>query len=312
MIEGPGIGVLHVLDSSRRAHRLGRGEKADVQIQAPSVSRYHAIAVVQSDGNQRRVRIDDNGSTNGIKVNGESLKEAWLDSGDKLRLGDVLLRFQWMSDDEIQYASGVSSKLMQAARDPLTGLLTRAFVQDRLPSRLYEAERRRQSVCCILLDLDHFKRINDDHGHLVGDAVIRRASKAISEALRTTDLAVRYGGEEFLVVLMNASLTEAAETAGRLRITIRGIDFADLVPQLCVTASQGIALRGRNEGVDDWIERADSALYTAKSGGRDRVHIASPSAPGAEGVRTDGPMFETELEVKAGLTYEGPPGDDAS
>ena len=274
MIEGPGIGVLHVLDSSRRAHRLGRAEQADIQIQDPSVSRYHAVAIVARLDGERAVRIEDNGSTNGTKVNGQSLREAWLANGDKLRLGDILLRFQWMTDNEIQYASGVSSKLIKAAKDPLTGFHTRAFVQDRLPSLIYEAERRRHDVCCVLLDLDRFKRINDAHGHLVGDAVIRRTSRAVQDALRTTDYGVRYGGEEFLMVLMDAGLPEALEAADRLRQAVNSLDFSDLVEGLRVTVSQGIAQRSRNEPVDAWIERADQALYRAKNQGRDRVVLA--------------------------------------
>ncbi len=274
MIEGPGIGVLHVLDPSRRAHRLGRGDEADVQIQAPSVSRYHATAIVSSRDDERCVRIEDNGSTNGVKVNGNSVPSAWLDNGDKVRLGDVLLRFQWMTDDEIQYASGLSTKLLEAARDPLTGLLTRAFIEDRLPSRLREAEVRGQQVCGLLMDLDHFKRINDDHGHIVGDSVIRRTARVIQDSLRDADIGIRYGGEEFLVIFFAAGLSEGVDAAARLRDQVRELSLDDLVDGLRVTVSQGLALRARNETVTGWIDRADQALYDAKRGGRDRLRLA--------------------------------------
>jgi len=274
MIEGPGIGVLHVLDASRRAHRLGRGDEADVQIQAPSVSRYHATAIVSTRDDGRAVRIEDNGSTNGVKVNGSSVPSAWLDNGDKVRLGDVLLRFQWMTDDEIQYASGLSSKLLEAARDPLTGLLTRSFLEDRLPSRLREAELRSQHVCGLLMDLDHFKRINDEHGHIVGDSVIRRTARVILDSLRDSDIGIRYGGEEFLVIFFGAGLSEGVDAAGRLRDAVRGLPLDDLVEGLSVTVSQGLAQRTRNETVTGWINRADQALYEAKRGGRDRLRLA--------------------------------------
>ena len=309
MIEGPGIGVLHVLDSSRRAHRLGRSEQADIQIQDPSVSRYHAIAIVSRLDGERAVRIEDNGSTNGTKVNGESLREAWLANGDKLRLGDILLRFQWMTDNEIQYASGVSSKLIKAAKDPLTGFHTRAFVQDRLPSLIYEAERRHLDVCCVLLDLDRFKRINDAHGHLVGDAVIRRASRAVQDALRTTDYGVRYGGEEFLMVLMDAGLSEALEAADRLRQAVNNLDFSDLVEGLRVTVSQGIAQRSRNEPVDAWIERADQALYRAKNQGRDRVVLAESAQMLSESAQTPGTSEEEEALTRRIPSLFDEPGD---
>lgn len=276
VVEGPSIGVLYVLDTSRRAHRIGRSDDADVRINTASVSRYHAIAVVASRGKDRGVRLDDNKSTNGVTVNGQPVASIWLDNGDKVRMGDVLLRFQWMSDEEIRYASGLSTRLAAAAKDPLTSLLTRAFVTDRLPGIVHVAEQRGRELTCILLDLDHFKAINDDHGHLVGDVVIRRAARAVSKTLRGTDFAVRYGGEEFLLVLQDTGVDEAVEAAARIRMAIATIDLADVVPGLGVTASQGVALRVLGEPIDDWIGRADAALYVAKRHGRDRVQLAKP------------------------------------
>jgi two-component system, cell cycle response regulator len=277
VVEGPSIGVLYVLDASRRAHRIGRSEDADLRINTASVSRCHAIAVVASRDNDSGVRIDDNNSTNGIKVNGRRVESQWLDNGDKVRLGDSLLRFQWMSDEEIQFASGLSTKIAAAARDPLTGLLSRAFVTDRLPSVLQAAEQRARPLSCIMLDLDRFKNINDTHGHLVGDIVIRRAARAVSATLRGSDYPVRYGGEEFLLVLTDTSIDQALEAAHRTRAAIAAIDLEDVVPGLVITASQGVALRVVGETVDTWIARADMALYTAKDQGRDRVELAVPA-----------------------------------
>ena len=277
-VEGPSIGILYVLDASRRAHRIGRSEDADVRLNTPSVSRCHAIAVVASRGDGQGVRLDDNNSTNGVTVNGAPVQSIWIENGDKVRMGDALLRFQWMTDEEIRYASGLSTRLAAAARDPLTGLLTRAFVTDRLPGVLYESEQRAQPLACVLLDLDHFKSINDAHGHLVGDVVIRRAARAIAKTLRGSDFAVRYGGEEFLLVLVDTRLDQAVEAASRVRSAIAAIRLEDVVAGLTVTASQGVALRARGEPASDWIERADAALYTAKNLGRDRVQVAPAAA----------------------------------
>ena len=279
VVEGPSIGVLYVLDTSRRAHRIGRSEDADVRINTASVSRYHAIAVVASRGDDRGVRIDDNKSTNGVLVNGSEVQSIWLDNGDKVRMGDALLRFQWMSDEEIRYASGLSTRLAAAAKDPLTGLLTRAFVTDRLPGIVHVAEQRRQPLSCILLDLDRFKSINDEHGHLVGDVVIRRAARAVNKTLRGTDFAVRYGGEEFLLVLQDTGTHQATDAATRIRVAIAHIDLDDVVQGVTVTASQGVALRGVGEPVDAWIARADAALYSAKNAGRDQVQVAEDALP---------------------------------
>jgi len=306
VLEGGAIGALHVLDPGRRAHRIGRAEDADVHIPAASVSRYHAVAVLATHEGEHDVRIDDNGSTNGIKVNGEPTRSAWLVSGDKVRLGDVLLRYQWMTDDEIQYASGLSSKLLQAARDPLTGLPTRAFVQDRLPGLVNAAEVRRRPIVCALVDLDRFKRINDAHGHLVGDAVIRRAARVMGRTLRGSDVAVRYGGEEFLVVFPDTELEDAVEASRRLGDALRTLDLADVVPGLTVTASQGVALRAAGEGIDAWIERADAALYLAKGQGRDRVEIADtpPAGPGQADTATQWATAESESESGAAATID--------
>lgn len=308
MIEGPGIGMLHVLDPSRRAHRIGRADDADIQIQAPSVSRVHAVAVLASREGSREVRIDDNDSTNGLKVNGLTVRTSWLVTGDKVRLGDVLLRFQWMTDDEIQYASGVSSRLIEAAKDPLTGLLTRAYVNDRLPSQVFEADRRKLTLCCVLFDLDHFKKINDVHGHLVGDAVIRRAATAVSHSVRNDDLVVRYGGEEFLILMRDTDTAEAIEVASRVRTALKQVDLSDLADGLVVTASLGIAERGVGEAIQDWIDRADQALYTAKSLGRDRFEIAPASEPfGVPDDDTDNDTLQALVEELPRPTLEGIP-----
>ena len=143
------------------------------------------------------------------------------------------------------------------------------------------------------MDLDHFKTINDVHGHLVGDAVIRQAAGALTGVLRETDHAIRYGGEEFLVIMPGLSLEQARPVADRIRAAIAGLGLDSGGPGVQVTSSIGIAERSGSEPLVDWIARADRAMYEAKDAGRDRVGLA-PTPPPAPLPRSGGdPASET-------------------
>ena len=126
----------------------------------------------------------------------------------------------------------------------------------------------------MLLDLDHFKRVNDVFGHLVGDAVVQRVGRVLRSVLRDSDFAIRYGGEELLVLMPGTGLEEAASCAERVRVAVAELSFSDLADDLAVTVSSGLALRVPGEEVNSWIERADRALYEAKAAGRDCVRVA--------------------------------------
>jgi two-component system cell cycle response regulator len=274
VLEGPEIGAFYAFDMGKRAHHLGRSEEADVRVVDPSVSRVHAICVVSSRGGHLGVRINDNGSTNGLSVNAKTVDECSLISGDKVRLGDVLLRFEWMAEEEINYHSDISAQIRKSERDHLTGLLSRSFLETRVPRLLEEADRRSQEVTALLLDLDHFKRVNDVFGHLVGDAVVQRVGRVLRSALRDSDFAIRYGGEELLVLMPGTGLDEAASCAERIRVAVAELSLIDLAEDLGVTVSSGLALRIPGEEVSTWLERADRALYEAKAAGRDCVRVA--------------------------------------
>lgn len=300
VLEGPEIGTFFAFDMGKRAHRIGRSEEADVRVVDPSVSRVHAICVVSSRGEHLGVRISDNDSTNGVLVNAKVIHECSLISGDKVRLGDVLLRFEWMAEEEIRYHSDVSAQIRKAERDHLTGLLSRDFLGDRLPRLLEEADRRSQHVTAMLLDLDHFKRVNDIHGHLVGDAVVQRVGRVLRATLRETDFPIRYGGEELLVLMPGTGVEEAEGVANRVREAISTLGLDDLASGLSVTVSIGLALREVGEEAMDWIDRADKALYEAKERGRDCVGVAPQADSGTSqetSVVTDRVIGPIDLET---------------
>lgn len=315
VIEGPEIGAFYAFDLGKRAHQIGRSEEADVRVVDPSVSRVHAICVVSSRGGHLGVRITDNGSTNGLLVNAKTVAECSLISGDKVRLGDVLLRFEWMAEEELVYHSDVSAQIRKAERDHLTGLLSRGFLEARLPRLLEEADRRAQEVSALLLDLDHFKRVNDVYGHLVGDAVVQRVGRVLRATLRDGDFAIRYGGEELLVIMTGTGLDEAQMVAGRIREAVAALDLSDLGTGLSVTVSSGLALRESAEEVTSWISRADGALYEAKDRGRDCVGVAPPRSPALDleiDVETSINTDRIKAPLPAGITTLRPTRIDAA
>lgn len=148
-----------------------------------------------------------------------------------------------------------------ARSDPLTGLPNRRAIGEQLPREMARARRGETPLCLAIIDLDHFKAYNDGRGHLAGDAVLRACAVAWDSKLRGEDTIVRYGGEEFLVVLPDCTLENAAEIVERLRT-------ATPDDQTC---SAGLACWDSAETMDDLLERADSALYRAKREGRDRL-----------------------------------------
>lgn len=157
----------------------------------------------------------------------------------------------------------------QALRDPLTGLYNRRYMEDTLQRVVRLAERERHEVSVIMIDLDHFKRLNDQHGHAKGDAVLRDAAAAIVSQLRDTDVACRYGGEELIVVLPNCGIDDAAHKAERIRIGVEGLSEPNGAQ---VSASLGVATFPQTAtAMKDLVANADAALYRAKQEGRNRV-----------------------------------------
>jgi diguanylate cyclase (GGDEF)-like protein len=162
-----------------------------------------------------------------------------------------------------------------AVTDPLTGAYNREFLIQRLPQEIEAAIDRDRSLSVAMVDVDHFKSVNDQYGHGVGDVVLAEVARRLRSAIRTGDLLVRYGGEEFLAVLPKADAGRAWEVGERMRQRVceRAFDVGDGLA-LLLRISVGIAQWRMGEPMPDLIERADVALYGAKERGRNRVEVA--------------------------------------
>ena len=167
----------------------------------------------------------------------------------------------------------------QASVDALTGAHNRHWMNEAFPRALLRCRRNLQEAALLFVDIDHFKRVNDTHGHLVGDVALRTVAECMASNLRPFDLLVRYGGEEFALLLPDTDRTKAAILAERLRSAISSCDIRNGDARLQVTASIGITLTRGDKTLDVLLNEADQALYQAKNLGRDRVEIFSdPSA----------------------------------
>jgi diguanylate cyclase (GGDEF)-like protein len=164
----------------------------------------------------------------------------------------------------------------QAIRDPLTGLFNRRYMEETLERELRRAERRQAPLGVIMFDLDHFKKFNDTFGHAAGDIVLREIGAFLHTRVRVEDIACRYGGEEFVVILPDASLEDTLKRAEQLRVGIKGLNVRYHDQALgAVAVSLGVAVLPEHGSTTEAIlKAADAALYRAKREGRDRVVVA--------------------------------------
>lgn len=248
---------------------IGRSPGVDLPLPDEEVSRTHAwITLRGAPGNE--VILEDRGSTNGTFLNDQILTgPTRLADGDRISVGNHVLKLVAMDPLERAFYAVL---LDQTTRDPLTGLNNRRSTLEELQNRFELGERHNRPLTAIMCDLDHFKSINDTLGHGAGDMVLEEFGRRVKNNLRTTDLAGRIGGEEFLLILPETDMDGAMLLAERLRAATGEFPFDLGTETLKVTCSLGVAQRtpdDRDGGA--LMARADGALYAAKRSGRDRV-----------------------------------------
>jgi len=269
VLAGPEAGRVLPLERDK-PNTLGREEtECTMTFEDARLSRVHA-RIVSVNGEWM---LTDQGSTNGTFVNDVRIdKHAQLDDGDRVVLGgSVSLRFAWVTEDERQALMRVYEAAM---RDGLTGALNRKALDQRLEAEIAFAVRHDAPLSVVMLDVDHFKMVNDTHGHPAGDAVLREISGRLARALRIEDVLGRYGGEELLIVARNITLEQAAQMAERMRALIDSSPVAFEDKAISVSASFGVASLaccGATRDAKTLLATADARLYEAKHAGRNRV-----------------------------------------
>lgn len=247
---------------------IGREGNVDVALPDSSVSRRHAC--IRREDHQHTI-IDLN-STNGTLVDDADIKQCVLKSGNTIRIGTYLFKYLEAGSVETQYHEIVYSAL---TRDALTGAMNRRYLMESLDRSIATAQRRQEQLAVVMIDIDHFKSINDTHGHLVGDEVLKTFGSRLIELGRNEDLFGRYGGEEFCMVLPSSDAEQAKQAAERCREIIAGAPFDTHAGPLPITASFGVVATTPqpNETPQTLIDRADRQLYRAKEQGRNQVCV---------------------------------------
>jgi diguanylate cyclase (GGDEF)-like protein len=273
-MSGDNVGKIYTISKQKPLIILGRGDNVDVQILDGEISRRHAA--IRYDAKSDTFLIADLNSRNGTHVNGKSCEsEQSITVGDKIRLGNhAVLRVSNGAETEAAYAKQMYQAVL---RDGLTQAFNRRYLDERLESELAFGKRHGEPVSLLLLDIDHFKRVNDTHGHQAGDAVLVHFCGIVQAQVRTEDVVARYGGEEFAVVCRQIDEERAAILGERLRVAIERAPLVLPDKQIPVTVSIGIACAPRPgvETVAQLVERTDEALYEAKRQGRNRVVLSS-------------------------------------
>ncbi len=243
---------------------IGRDPSCSLPIHDDSVSRRHALLEKTADG----FLVTDLDSTNGTYVNDQRVTSCPLASGDRLRVGNQIFKLLATDHLETQYYETVY-KMMTT--DGLTQAYNKRYLLDVLERELARARRTGQPLSVLMLDVDHFKAINDTHGHLAGDEVLQELCRRTSGILRSDELLARYGGEEFAVVLADCSQDQAQQVAERIRQAVCANPFQTDSAPIDVTVSLGLACSQDGLAVSDLLDRADKNLYAAKRAGRNRV-----------------------------------------
>jgi two-component system cell cycle response regulator len=258
------LGKRFVLDTSPM--RVGRGAENHIVLDGDSVSRRHTHLEQRSTV---WFAVDDN-STNGTYVNDEQIvREQSLSNGDRIKVGPTIFKYLSGQDVEAQYHEEI---YRMTIIDGLTQAHVKRFLLEALEKEIIRARRHTRDLSFLMFDIDHFKKINDVHGHLAGDFVLKELARIVQGRIRRDEVFARYGGEEFAIVLPETTLEGARALADGLREKVEQSRFVFQNESIKVTISIGVStLTEPDKTSMDLIRSADAKLYEAKRGGRNRV-----------------------------------------
>ncbi len=244
---------------------IGRSSQATIQVDHESVSRSHCKLI----NTGQTIMLRDNNSTNGTYVNDELVDEYVLRDGDFVKIGRCIFKFLVGSNIENAYHEEI---YRLTTVDGLTQIYNKRYFTETLEREIGRALRYRRHLSLIMFDIDHFKEVNDNYGHLAGDSVLRVLAATIKSRIRREDVFARYGGEEFAIILPEIERENAAVFAEKVRILIERTIFEfDALP-IPIRISVGVAsLNFDTEDCDALVQKADEKLYEAKEAGRNRV-----------------------------------------
>lgn len=249
----------------RRPVVIGRSSKADVQVDQESVSRSHCRLVFHKEN----YALQDMGSTNGSYVNDVLVDTVELRDGDQLKVGRTILKFIVGGNVEAQYHEEIY-RLMTV--DGLTQVNNKRFFDEALEREVSRCTRYGRTFVLVTFDIDHFKAVNDTHGHLAGDAVLRQLGVLVRDHVRRDDIVCRTGGEEFSILAPELDVAHGLIFAGKLRALVEATHFEFEGLRLPITVSLGVAEWSRvMHSGDDLVREADSKLYEAKRAGRNCI-----------------------------------------
>jgi diguanylate cyclase (GGDEF)-like protein len=256
------FGKRHVLTTE--AFSLGRGGENTFVLENDSVSRRHCR--IERKG--RSWVVMDLDSTNGTYVNDEQVKEYQLRRGDQVKVGDTILKFLSGSDVEAQYHETIYKMTII---DGLTGANNKRFLLESLEREIPRARRHQRPLSLGMFDIDHFKLVNDNFGHLAGDYVLKELANLVRTRLRPDDILARYGGEEFCIALPETGREGAVKISEDVRGLVEKHRFVFEGESIPVTVSIGVAQLEERADVLQFLKAADEKLYEAKRGGRNKV-----------------------------------------
>ncbi len=244
---------------------IGRSINADIQVNDDSVSRDHAFIIKDKKG----YRITDNASKNGCFINDIKIDDRYMQDGDLLRIGNTIFKF--LSRNNIEHA--YHEELFRLAKiDGLTEIFNHRHFTDSLENELERAQRYNRELSLLMIDIDHFKKVNDNFGHRAGDYILKSLARIFVSRSRRVDYVCRYGGEEFAIILPEVDIMGAFKFATTLKETVAKHTFQIEGHEITITISIGVSdIMEEAQSIDDLIETADRRLYQAKERGRNRV-----------------------------------------